>query len=160
MLALFAVAGVAAAYLWHWWWSPAPVGVAFEKEPYFEPDQEFRSTGMFVAIAVPLGLVLSMLLTFFLDRDEVVTIAALLAGSCLATALMVVVGYALGPQDAHQVAPRLDDLEKVRADLRVQSFAPYLAMPVGTLVGSVAVLLTTGKRRSHRASTGYAPGPT
>lgn len=154
VLVMFAVAGVAAAFLWYWWWSPAPVGVAFEKEPFFDPDQEFRSTGMFVAIAVPLGLLLSMLGTWFLDRDEVVTIAALLAGSCLATVLMVAVGHALGPPDAHDVAARLDDLEEVRADLRVQPFAPYLALPVGTLVGSVSVLLSVGRRRTHRASTG------
>jgi hypothetical protein len=145
VLVTFAVAGVGAAFLWYWWWLPAPEGVAFDGRAYFEPDQEFRSTGMFVAIAVPLGLVLSMVFTLLLSRDEVVTLVSVVLGACLATAVMLVVAHLLGPESAEQAARQADDLEKVEAGLRAQPGAPWLAMPLAAAVGSVSILLSFRK---------------
>jgi hypothetical protein len=157
VLVVFALAGVVAGFLWYWWWSPAPEGVVFAGEPFFDPDQEFRSTGMFVVIAVPLGLLLSMVLTFWLDRDEVATLFAVLAGACLATVLMAVVGDALGPESAREVAAGRADLEPVAADLRVQPFAPYLALPGSAVVGATSILLSFHNRRLSAEPSGYAP---
>ncbi|HET6668085.1 MAG TPA: hypothetical protein VFG98_12470 [Intrasporangium sp.] len=157
VLGVFAVAGLAGAFLWYWWWSPAPEGVAFGGEVYFEPDQEFRSTGMFVAIAVPLGLVLSMVFTLLLDRDEVVTLLAVVAGACLATGLMLWVGHLLGPGSPEEAARQAADLEEVAAGLRAQPLASWLTMPGAALVGSVTILLSFSNRRLHREPDGYAP---
>jgi hypothetical protein len=157
VLAAFVVAGLAGAFLWFWWWSPPPVGVVFEGRAYFRPDEEFRSTGMFVAIAVAIGLVLSMVLTLLLDRDEVVTLVSVLVGACLATAVLLGVGHLLGPGSAEEAARQAEDLEEVQADLRAQPGAPWLAMPAAALVGSVTILLSFRKDGLGREPDGYAP---
>lgn len=141
MLGLFLVAGVLGAVAWHAWWAPAPEGFVFEGAPYFGPDEEFRSTGTYVAVAAPMGLVLGVVLAWVLDRDERVTVAALVVGSVLASVVMMVIGHLLGPESASSVARGLADFEPVDADLRVQPGAAWLALPVSTLVGAVVVLL-------------------
>lgn len=146
MLGAFAVAGVACAFLWHWVWTPAPVGFAYQHQAYFGPDEEFRSTGLYVACAAAVGVVLGVVCTWFLDRDEVVTLVSVVLGAVLAAALMAVIGHALGPESASAVARRTADFEDVTADLRVQPGAPWLAFPVAALVGSVTVLLGFNKR--------------
>lgn len=153
----FALAGVLAALVWHWWWSPAPVGVVFENEAFFDPDQEFRATGTFIAVSVPVALLLSMVLTRLFERDELVTLAAVVVGAVLATTLMLVVGHELGPESADEVARRARDRDPVRADLTVQPFGAWLAWPASAAAGSIAILLTFSRRRSRARPPGYAP---
>lgn len=141
MLGLFLVAGLLGAVVWHAWWAPAPEGFVYDGTPYFGPDEEFRSTGTYVAVATTLGLVLGVVLAWLLDRDERVTLAALVVGSVLASISMMVVGHLLGPESASAVARGVADFETVDADLRVQPGPAWLALPVSTLVGAVVVLL-------------------
>jgi len=146
VLLTFAAAGALGALLWHWWWSPAPTGFVFEKEPYFGPDLEFRSTGTYVVVSAGLGFLLGLLLTYLLDRDEVVTLVALVVGGVLAAGVMALVGHLLGPESAAEVARAAADGDSVKADLRVQPGAAYLIFPVASLVGSLVVLLTFPNR--------------
>jgi hypothetical protein len=141
VLVVFVVAGALAGLAWHAWWAPAPEGFVYQEEPYFGPDEEFRSTGTFIAIAAPLGVVLGVVLTWLLDRDEVVTLTALFAGSALGAAAMILVGHLLGPESAGSAAQGVADFGSVKADLRVQPGAPWLVLPVSALVGAVVVLL-------------------
>jgi hypothetical protein len=141
VIGAFALAGVLCALLWHWWWSPAPTGVTYRHDPFFGPDDEFRSTGMYVAIAAPVGALLGVVLTWVLDRDEVVTVVSIVVGGALAAGLMAAVGHALGPESAAAVARRTADFQQVKADLRVQPVAPLLTFPVSALVGALVVLL-------------------
>jgi len=145
VIGVFALAGVLCALLWHFWWSPAPTGVTYQHDPYFGPDEEFRSTGMYVAIAAPVGALLGVVLTWLLDRDEVVTLVSLVVGGALAAGLMAAVGHALGPESASAVARRTADFQEVKAELRVQPVAPLLTFPVSALVGSLVVLLGFSK---------------
>ena len=142
VLVTFAVAAALGAFLWHWWWAPAPTGFVFEKEPYFGPDLEFRSTGTYVVVSAALGFVLGLVLTYLRDRDEVVTLVALVVGGALAALLMAVIGHLLGPESAAEVARGAADGDPVTADLRVQPGAAYLPFPVSALVGALVVLLT------------------
>ena len=141
VLAAFVLAGLLAGVAWHAWWSPAPIGQVFGHYPYFEPDAEFRSTGMYVALAAPTGLVLGALLTWRLPGDPVVTVVSIVLSSVVAGALMLLLGRLLGPQDAITAARTLADGAEIRASLRVQAGAPWCAFPAGALVGVVAVLV-------------------
>jgi hypothetical protein len=141
VLLVFVLAGLLGGIAWHAWWSPAPVGQVFGDFPYFEPDAEFRSTGMYVALAAPLGVVLGALLTWRLQRDPVVTVVSIVLSSVVAGAVMLLVGRLLGPADAITAARALADGAEVRASLRVQPGAPWCAFPAGALVGVLAVLV-------------------
>lgn len=145
VLAVFALVGAALAFVWYWWWAPPPEGFVFEEAPYFGPDQEFRSTGTYVALAAPVGALLGSVLTWLLDTDEVLTLVAVLVGSLVAGGVMLAVGHALGPETATAVAAGLADGAAVDADLRVQPGAAWLAFPVGALAGATVVLLTFPK---------------
>lgn len=160
MVAAYAVAGALAALVWHWWWSPAPVGVVFEGQAYFDPDQEFRATGMFVAVAVPFSLALSLLLTRVFERDELVTLAAVVVGAGVATAVMLAVGQALGPESAAEFARSAEDLDKVRADLHVEPFGAWLAWPASAAGGALTILVMFPRRRSRPEPHGYPSGRT
>ena len=100
MLVTFAVAGALGALLWHWWWAPARTGFVFETETYFGPEHEFRSTGTYVVVSAALGFLLGLVLTYVRDRDEVVTLVALVVGGALAALLMAGIGHLLGPDSA------------------------------------------------------------
>lgn len=142
VLAVSVLVGVALALLWHWWWAPAPEGFVYQRAPFFGPDEEFRSTGTYVALAAPAGVLLGSVVTWLRDSDEVVTLVAVLVGSLLAGGVMLAVGHALGPDTATTVAAGLADGAAVDADLRVQPGPAWLAFPVGALVGCTVVLLT------------------
>jgi hypothetical protein len=146
VLLSFAVAGALGALVWHWWWTPAPTGFVFEGDAYFGPDLEFRSTGTYVVVSAALGLLLGVVLTYLLDRDEVVTLVALVVGGLLGAAVLALVGHLLGPESAAEVARGAADGDAVKADLRVQPGAAYLIFPVASLVGSLVVLLTFPSR--------------
>lgn len=141
VLLSFAVAAVACAFLWHWWWAPAPEGFVVQDMAYFLPDEEFRSTGTYVAVAAPAGVLLGVLLTWLLRRDPLAVLVAVLAGSAGAAAVMAVVGHALGPDSAHAAAQTMEEYASVRADLRVEPGAAWLAFPVGAVTGAFFVLL-------------------
>jgi hypothetical protein len=146
VLVAFAVAGAIGAFVWHWWWTPAPTGFVYEKHAYFGPDQEFRSTGTYVAVSAALGFLLGLVLTYLLDRDEVRTLVTLVVGGVLAAAVMAVAGHLLGPESAAQVARGAADGDTVTADLRVQPGAAYASFALSALVGSLVVLLTFPNR--------------
>ena len=57
-----------------------------------------------VAIALVAGLVLGLLCAWLFDRSELVTLAAVSAGSALAAYLMYRVGTHLSPADPHELA--------------------------------------------------------
>lgn len=147
VLVTFAVAGALGALVWHWWWTPAPTGFVIKEKPYFiDPDVAFRSTGTFVVVSAAIGFLLGLVLSYLLDRDEVLTLVALVAGGALAAAVMAMVGHLLGPESAAAVARGAADGDSVTADLRVQPGAAYLVFPVGALVGALVVLLTFPNR--------------
>ncbi|MET1060516.1 MAG: hypothetical protein ABWX84_13025 [Nocardioides sp.] len=154
VLVTFVVVAVVCAWIWHAWWAPAPTGVVVDKKVYYEPDEEFRGTGLYMLIAAVAGLALGMLFQFLFERDEVATLAAVVAGGVIAGLVMAWVGHLLGPENAADVARRTADFEKIDGDLRAGPLAAYLAFPSGAVLGSVAVLVTFTRRRSTTEPTG------
>jgi hypothetical protein len=139
----FGLVGVIAAVGWHAWWAPAPKAVVYKKNPYFMPDGEFRSTGTYVAIALPVGLVLGLVLTWWRRREPLKMVLALLLGSVVAGGVMLGVGMLLGPADPQVAAQHAADMASVPAMLRVQRGAAWCVFPFGAMLGALIVLLAT-----------------
>ena len=154
VLVVFVAAGVVCGWLWHAWWAPAPDGVVVDKRVYYEPDVEFRGTGLYMLIAALAGIALGLLFAFLFDRDEVTTLTAVVVGGVLAGLVMAWVGHALGPENAAEVARHTADFEKIDGDLHAGPLAAYAAFPGGAVLGTVAVLITFTRRRSKAEPSG------
>ena len=139
----YAVLGALCGLGWWLWWRPAPVGVVFEQHPFFLPDEEFRSTGLYVAIAAPVGLLLGGVGAWRLRRDPVLGVLALVAGACAGAGAMLLVGWLLGPDSALAFARDATDGAKVHAALRAQPGPAWCVMPVATAIACLGVLLST-----------------
>lgn len=139
----YAVLGALCGLGWWLWWRPAPVGVVFEQHPFFLPDEEFRSTGLYVAIAAPVGLVLGGVGSWLLRRTPLLAVLALVGGAVAGGAAMLVTGWLLGPESALALARHAKDGTDVHAALRAQPGAAWCAMPAATALGCLGVLLST-----------------
>jgi hypothetical protein len=103
--------------------------------------KRFDGDGMYVVIAVLAGLVAGLALSWWRDRDPLLTSLLLVVGSGLAAAGMLLVGHRLGPGDPGPAlkAARLGALVPERLDVHV--WTVYLAWPVAVLTGALVVLL-------------------
>lgn len=137
MLGAFGVAGVLAAVVWEWLWIP-PTGVAVNGEWFLDSEglpRDVSGTGLYVLVAVVVGVLLGTIAAMTARSRELVTLAAVVLGSVLAAAVMGVVGPALGPPDPRPLAVSADDRTPLPADLRVEGAAAYAALPAGALTG-------------------------
>jgi hypothetical protein len=151
ILALFVVVGVACGFLWEHIWSP-PAGLAYQHKWVLDGDgltADFSGTGLYALIGAAAGLVLGLVASLVLDRDEVVSLVTIMVGSVLAAYLMWVVGRALGPPDPHTVARTADDFDPIPADLRVHGKAALLAFPMGATLSAAAVFFLFPRRRDR-----------
>ena len=111
VLLLFAVVGVLAGVVWQWVWSP-PTGVAYQGSWVLDVEgltHDFSGTGLYVVVGAVAGLLAGAAAGVLFDRDELVTLAAVVAGAALAAWLMKEVGQALGPPDPRPLAEAADD---------------------------------------------------
>ncbi len=167
ILALFAGTGVLGGWVWWKLWAPAPEGAVFDQQWYPQATEglmaEFAGTGWYVVVAIVGGLVLGLLAGLLLDRDEIVTLVAVVVGSVLAAWLMMKVGLHFGPPDPQQIAEtakngtelpgQLDlagsvNLPQQRFDDEVRS--PMLAFPIGALAGLAIALFGISKPQRRR----------
>jgi hypothetical protein len=147
VLATFVVTGVVCGFVWHALWTPAPQGTVFGHEVFFEPDAEFRGTGLYMVVASVAGLLLGLLFGWLFDTDEVTTLAAVAVGGLLAGLVMAWVGHLLGPESAAEVARRTADFERIDGDLHAGPVAAYVAFPGAAVLGDAVVLITVTRRR-------------
>ena len=148
-VAACALAAALAGVVWEWWWTPS-VGVVVDHEWLLDLDglrSEFSATGLYVVVASVAGLLVGALCGLFLDRAELVTLVAVLAGAALAGWVMVQVGHALGPPDPRQLAQTAREGTRLPSDLRIAGTSPYVAFPAGATLGLAVVLL--GLTRRH-----------
>lgn len=166
ILALFAGAGWLCGWLWWKFWSPAPTGVVFGGSWYPDPaaaglSAEFAGTGTYVVVAVVGGLILGLVAGLLLDRDEIVTLVAVAAGSLLAGWLMHRVGVGLSPPDPAPLAKTLADETRLPGhlvlggdDVKVAGVTlgrpPLLAFPFGAMAGLVLALFGISKPARSR----------
>jgi len=175
----FVVAGGLSGLLWKTLWH-APQGVAFEKKWYVQPEglpHEFTATGIYVIVAVSAGLLVAVVMALLVERNELVTLAGVLAGSGLAAWSMYAVGHRLGPDNPRILAQGAVDYAPLPSDLRIAGHgptlsidslhlhfpgAPFLAFPLGAVVGLALIYFLLSRRGSNamsqQASDFYSPG--
>jgi hypothetical protein len=129
--------------------------------------QQFGADGWFVVIGVLAGLAAGLALTGWRRRDPLLVVGLLVVGSCLAAALMAVLGHRLGPGDpgaalrgvqlGAKVPERLDVGPQLPGRPHQGAFPVYLSWPFGALVGAMFVLVA---RRSDDLEAGFEPGAT
>lgn len=164
-----AAAGALAGVVWEWLWTP-PVGVVIRHEWLLGLSglrSEFSATGLYVIVASVAGLLVGALCGLFLDRAELVTLAAVVVGAVLAGWIMVQVGQALGPPNPRQLAKTAPERTRLPSDLRIvgniwpprsiRDASPYVAFPTGATLGLAVVLLGLTKRHAGDTSS---PAPT
>lgn len=151
ILALFVVTGLVGGWVWWKLWSPAPAGAVFEKQWYPRATEgliaEFAGTGWYVVVAVLAGLVLGLVVGLVLDHSEVVALAALVVGSVLAAWVMYRVGLHLSPPDPEIAARTADDGALLPGHLQVAGRSPFLAFPMGALLGAAIAFFGVTKPR-------------
>lgn len=152
ILALFALLGAAAGWLWFVLWDSPPGVVADGRwfpDPYMPGQQAvFDAIALYVLVAIGAGVLGGVVCALLLDRAELVTLAAVVVGSGLAGWLMALVGAGLGPDDPEALARTAADGTVLSGALAVHGVTPYLALPFGALVAVLVMFLATvGRRR-------------
>lgn len=156
----FALVGVVAGVLWWWWWTP-PVAVVSDGVLLLDGAglrAQFSATAAYVLGAASTGLVLGLMLTTLLERDELATLIGVGVGSAVGGWLMMVVGTGLGPDDPLPRAETLADLTEVQLNLTIPLVA-LLATPIGALSAALIVLLGITRRDSRRRDPGFDGQP-
>ena len=150
ILGLFALAGVVGAFIWEWVWT-APYGLVYDHQWMAEDEAalqgQFSGSGWYVAVAGLSGLVVGALVALFWDRRPLVTLAAVVVGSALATVVMIRIGAALGPADPRELAEHASDGTRLAGNLTVSEWSPWIAFPAGALVALALVFIGLGPRR-------------
>lgn len=165
ILALFAGAGWLGGRVWWELWSPAPKGVVYQQQwipqPYAEGSgADFAGTGWYVVVAVVGGLVLGLIAGLLLDRNEIVTLVAVAAGSVLAAWVMMRYGLSLSAPDPEVLAKTAKEGAELPGRLELagtlhpfgrglddQVRSPMLAFPIGAMAGLAVALFGITKRR-------------
>jgi hypothetical protein len=159
VVVLFGAAGAACGWLWHRLWD-APSGVVADHQWYTSEAglrDDFQGVAWYVAIALAAGLVLGVLCAWLLDRSEVVTLVAVVAGSVLAAYVMLEVGTHLSPGDPHELARTAADGTKLKGSLQVDSWPPRGAFPFGALLGLAFVFFVSVDRSPSEPWTPALP---
>ena len=138
-----ALLGAACGAVWELWWTP-PTGVVLDHVWY--PDLEgvrelFAGTGLYVLIGLAGGVLLGAICAWFFDRVELVTLAAVAAGSVLAAWLMFAVGTALAPADPAAAASTAPDRTELPGTLEVEGDGAFVAFPAGAMTGIAVVFI-------------------
>jgi len=148
VLVVFAVAGLAGGLVWVELWDP-PLGAVQDREwlylDFAMVGTVFSGTGLYVVVGLVGGLVLGVLAALAARTSELVTLVAVVLGSALAGYLALQVGLQRSPVDPRLLALVVPDGTELPGTLEVTGRSPFVAWPLGSLVGlAVTYLLTSG----------------
>ncbi len=154
VVALFA--GVGAACGWLWFSAvDAALGGVQDGEWLYEDfpaiGRVFEATALYVAIGVVAGALLGVVTAVLVRRAEVLILVAVLAGSALAAWLSYRVGLSLSPPDPQTLAADLPDGSRLDGNLVMPGRSPFIAWPLGGLLGlAITYFLTTSVASTQR----------
>jgi hypothetical protein len=159
----YVVAGVAGGVLW-WLLAPTPTFVKLRSGGAMDEVQlsrEFGIVGWYLVLGVVLGFVLGAALTWWRDRDPLLTSGLLLLGSAVAAALAALLGHQLGPADPATVLGAVRVGAHVPDQLHVAGavWPAFLGWPVGSLAGAFVVLLAGISDETAGDSPGWPSAP-
>lgn len=105
-----------------------------------ELADRFSATGWFTVLAAVLGALSGGALTWWRNRDPILTVGLLVLGSAVGTATMTGVGRLLGPPDPDVAAAAAQSGDLVPAALEVGAGVTYLVWTIAALAGALMVL--------------------
>jgi hypothetical protein len=105
-----------------------------------ELSQRFNADGWYSVIALVVGFLSGLALTWWRSRNLLLTTVILLPGAGLAARTMARVGGALGPEEPDVTVLAVQQGESVPVELTVLAWSSYLMWPIGVLLGAVMVL--------------------
>jgi hypothetical protein len=105
-----------------------------------ELSQRFNADGWYSVIALGVGFLSGLALTWWRSRNLLLSTLLLLPGAGVAAVAMARVGGALGPEEPDVAVMVLEQGESVPVELTVLAWASYLMWPIGVLLGAVMVL--------------------
>lgn len=149
------VLGAAGGWLWWAWWGPAPEGKVYDTPagPTWYPDpfdpgitRDFSGTADFVVIAFLLALLLGAVGGWFARDRALAGLASAGVASVLAGVLMTVLGLLQSPSDPQAKVDEVKIGTELPGHLEVTGWTPYLAWPVGVLLGYLVVMLALNSR--------------
>ena len=161
VLALFALGGAAAGWLWERIWTPAQGGVR-DGEWFYEDYQALGDvvdgTTLFVLVGVAAGVVLGVVAALTARRSALLTLAMVVLGSCLASYVTYRVGTSLGPADPHSLAASAEEGARLPLNLTVDGRSPFVFWPLGGLIGLAVTYVITLAFVSPERSAGQEHG--
>ncbi len=164
VLLVFVGAGAGAGWLWERWWTPT-LGVVIEGTwvPGYRSEGDgfvfdfpslenfFNGTAQYVVIGLGAGLVLGVLAASLGRRSEIVMLLTVLTGSVVAGLIAYRFGTHLGPIDPATLEGTVEEATVLPAALTIEGASPFVAWPLGALVGlCVTYLLTSATAESAR----------
>ncbi len=143
VLGLFAVLGVVGGVVWELVAPLAEYTRVAENGTMGEEElaRQFDATGWFVAIAAVGGLVTGFVLLLLRRRTPILTVVLVAVGGGVASLVMALVGFALGPADPNDVLQAAALGDKVPLQLQVEGAGAYLVWSISAMAGALAALL-------------------
>ncbi|UDY22473.1 hypothetical protein [Nocardioides sp. Kera G14] len=134
-----AVLGDLGGRLWMSRWH-APQGVVSGHTWYPDPwdagsRADFAATAWFTLIALGLGLATGVLAAWLSRAGELVTLVALVVGSCLAAWLMYRHGVHTAPPDPAPIAKTAKDGTRLIGTLVAPGWSARVCLPLAALIG-------------------------
>jgi hypothetical protein len=134
-LLAYVVLGAVAGVVWEWVWTP-PGQVVRDHQVFYTSYESLRrvftGTGLYVVVGGVAAALISLVVCLLTRGRELVTLATVLVGSCVAAALMRLVGGLLGPPDPLSVA-KPSGTQVLPGQLTVHGVTPYLIWPMVSL---------------------------
>jgi hypothetical protein len=134
-LLAYVVLGAVAGVVWEWVWTP-PGQVVRDHQVFYTSYESLRrvftGTGLYVVVGAVAAALIALVVCLLTRGRELVTLATVLVGSCVAAALMRLVGGLLGPPDPLSVA-KPSGTQVLPGKLIVNGFTPYLIWPMVSL---------------------------
>jgi hypothetical protein len=134
-LLAYVVLGAVAGAVWEWVWTP-PQQVVSNHQVFYASQASLRrvftGTGLYVVVAAGGAALLSVVVCLLARGRELVSLVTVLVGSCVASAVMRLVGGLLGPDDPLSAA-KPTGTQVVPGELTVHGFTPYLVWPMVSL---------------------------
>ena len=160
---VFALAGLAGGWVWSELWDP-PLGAVQDREwlylDFAMVGTVFSGTGLYVVVGLVGGTVLGVVAALVARTSELVTLAAVVLGSVVAGYLAHQVGVQRSPTDPRLLALVVPDGTELPGRLEVTGSSPFVAWPLGSLVGlAVTYFLTSGASAGVEGARRVDVGP-
>ncbi len=117
-----------------------------------ELGKRFNGDAWYAVIAAVAGLLSGTALTWWRDRDPLLTAGLVLLGAVVAAGMMATLGGWIGPADPQSVAASARSATRCRHRCGVDAFVCYLVWPVTALLGSLIVLWSPARRHGFRCA--------